>query len=110
MAADVTPQELAVDDEGTRVDVTHGVDEADDATGAAQVQPVQRLTKSGQVEEGVTGEDAGTLEQPVVEHLLLGRRRVELVPRVDGPAGRAQAGQTKLSPVAVGNGGQGGQL
>ena len=78
--ANVAGQELAVDHERAGVHVAHGVDEADDPAGTAEVQPVERLAQRGEVEEGVAGEDAGTLEQPVVEHALLRRRGVQRIP------------------------------
>lgn len=54
----VSSQETVVDGKWTGVDITDGVDEAHHAPGATHVQPGQRAgrAKSGQVEEGVTGE------------------------------------------------------
>jgi len=75
--ADVAREELTVDDEGTGVDVAHGVDEAHHPTGPAQVQPVERLAEGREVEEGVARQHAGSLHQPVVERALLRRRRVK---------------------------------
>ena len=69
--------EPVMDGERARVDVADGVDEADDATGSAQVQPGERagLAQPGEVEERVTGEHAVALgNQPVVELDLLRRR------------------------------------
>ena len=60
--ADVAGQELAVDDEGAGVHVADRVDEADHPSGAAQVQPVERLAQGGEVEEGVARQHAGPLD------------------------------------------------
>ena len=56
------------------------------------------------------GQHARALDQPVVEHALLRRRRVQRVPGVDAAARRAQPGQPQLGAVAVGDGGQGIEL
>jgi hypothetical protein len=94
-----------VDGERAGVDVTHRVDQADHAARAAQVQPGQGLAVGGQVEERVTGQDlVAVRDQPVVELLLLGLGRVQLVPDVGTAAGRAQPGDAQLGAVLVGDG------
>ena len=62
------------------------------------------------MEEGVAGQDAGPLDQPVVERALLLCRRMKGIPAVDAPARGAQAGQTQLGAVGVGDGSQGVEL
>ena len=91
--AHVAGQKLAVDDEGAGVHVADGVDQADDPTRPAEVQAVERLPQGGQVEERVTGQHAGALDQPVVERALLRRGGMQGVPGVDGPSRGPQAGQ-----------------
>ena len=99
--ADVAGEELVVDREGAGVDVADGVDEADDATRAAQVQARQRLAVGGQVEEGVAGEHVFAVgEQPVVELALLVGGRVQLVPDVGAATRGSQPGEPQLSAVA----------
>ena len=58
------------------------------------------------MEEGITCEDIGSLEQPVVEHPLLFRRRMEPVPGLDAAAGGAEPRQPELRAVALGDGGE----
>ncbi len=82
-----------MDDERTGVHVADRVDEADDAAGAAQVEPRQRRAEGVEVEEAVAGEHLVAVgEQPVVDRALLVLRRVEVVPGVGAAARRAQSG------------------
>ena len=92
VVAHVAGEELAVDDEGAGVDVADRVDQAHDPPGPAQVEPVERLAEGREVEEGVAGQHAGALHQPVVEPALLRRRRVEGVPACRRPGPRGAAG------------------
>ena len=94
--ADVAGQELAVDDEGAGVDVADRVDQAHHPPGPAEVQPVERLAEGREVEEGVAGQHAGALQQPVVERALLRRRRVQRRPRCRRPGPRG-AGRVSRS-------------
>ena len=102
--ADVAGEELVVDRERAGVDVADRVDQADDAPGAAEVQPRQRLAVAGEVEERVAGQHLlAVAEQPVVELALLGGGRVQLVPDVGAAARRPQPGDPQLRAVAVGD-------
>ena len=102
--ADVAGEELVVDRERAGVDVADRVDQADDPTGAAEVEPGQRLAVGGEVEERVAGEDLlAVLEQPLVERALLLGGRVQLVPDVGAAARGAQPGDPQLGAVAVGD-------
>ncbi len=95
--------ELLVDDERTGVDIADRVDQADDATGAAQVEPRQWRAEGVEVEEAVAGEDLVTVgEQPAVDRALLVLGRVEVVPRVGAAARRPQSGDAQLGAVTVG--------
>ena len=49
--------------ERTGVDVADGIDETDDATGAAEIQSRERLAQRRQVEERVAGQDVRVFEQ-----------------------------------------------
>ena len=71
-----------MDRERAGVDVADRVDQADDAAGAAEVQPGQRLAVGGEVEERVAGEDVlAVREQPVVELRAAARRSGAARPR-----------------------------
>src|SRR5690606_38325847 len=79
------------------------VDEADDAAGAAHVEPGQRVAARVEVEERVAGEHlpAGG-EQPLVGLALLGIGRGQLVPGGGAAAGRARAGGPPRCAVRAG--------
>src|SRR5688500_1263626 len=62
--------ELIVQHERACVDVTDRVDEAHHPAGTAEVQPGQRLTQRGQMEERIAGEHRRAAEQPVVQLAL----------------------------------------
>ncbi len=58
------------------------------------------------MEEGVAGQDIGTLQEPVVEHPLLCGRRMERIPRLDATTRGPEACQAQLGAVALGDGGE----
>ncbi len=58
------------------------------------------------MEEGVAGQDVGTLQEPVVEHPLLCRGRMESIPRLDAATRGSKARQAQLCAVTVGDGGE----
>ena len=97
--------------ERARIDVADRVDQAHDASGAAQVQTRQRLAIGGEMEERVAGQHVlATDEQPVVQGPLLGGRRVQLIPDVGASSGRSQPGEAQLRAVAVRDGLEGVEL
>ena len=73
--------------------VADRIDQANHTAGTAQVEAVRRLSQCGQVEEGVTGQDVGPVQQPPVQHALLLGGRVQGLPGVHPAARRAEAGQ-----------------
>ncbi len=94
-----------MEDEGASIDVADRVDQAHDATGAAQVEARQVLVAQRvQVEERVAGEGHRVIEEPVVELDLLLGQGVELVPGVGTAPGRTEAGEAQLGAIAVGEG------
>lgn len=94
-----------MDGEGAGVDVADRVDQADDASGTAQVEAGERCTVRGEVEEGVSGQHVVAVgQQPVVQLTLLCRGRVQVVPDVGSAAGGTQPGQTELGAVTIGEG------
>ena len=93
-----------MDGERARVDIANGVDQADHAARAAQVEAGQRLSVGRQVEERVAGQHLlAAVCQPVVELALLAGRRVQLVPHVGAAARWPQPGQSQLRAEPVGD-------
>jgi hypothetical protein len=72
-----------MNDERACVDVTERIDETDDTARAAQVESRKCVTECVQVEERVSGQYVFSMEhEPVVDDPLLGRCRVEFIPRI----------------------------
>jgi hypothetical protein len=100
----VASEELVMNRKWTRIDVADRVDQTDDAPGAAQIQPGQRLAVARKMEERVAGLDLlAVREQPFIELALLVRGRMQVVPHVGAPAGRAESGEPELGTKPVGN-------
>ena len=89
-----------MDHERAGVDVADGIDEAHHASGAAQVEPRQRLAEGREMEERIAGEHVGAAHDPVVEVALLGLGGMQVVPGFGATTGRAQAGDAQLGPVS----------
>src|SRR5207302_2389993 len=102
--AHVAGAELVDEDEGTGEHVAAGIDAADDAAGAAHVEPVERLTERGEVEEGVTGEHVGMGTEPAVQGAVLRLGQAQLLPHLQAAPRRTQPGEPQLRAVGAGEG------
>ena len=73
-------------------------------SGATEVQPGQRVSVAGQVEERVAGKHVlAVRDEPVVELALLLRSDVQVVPDVGAAPGRPQPGDPQLRVEPVGD-------